>query len=213
MISRDELHVVFGTGPVGLAVMRELHGQGKRVRLVNRSGTATAPEGVEVVKGECCRPRQHTPGVPGCNRRLQLCQRALYRLGCAFASHAGRHYPGRGGGQCEAGRGRESLYVRPGLRSHHRNASLPPHHPQGAGARTDGRGSDGGSSRGDRASHFRARLRLLRTWSWPARHLWRPRHPAPAGWQDRVGAGQAGCAPYLYLCQRFRERAGAAWRA
>jgi nucleoside-diphosphate-sugar epimerase len=48
---RDELHVVFGTGPVGLAVMRELHGQGKCVRLVNRSGTAAAPQSVEVVKG------------------------------------------------------------------------------------------------------------------------------------------------------------------
>ncbi len=35
MIPRDELHVVFGTGPVGLAVMRELVAQGKRVRLVN----------------------------------------------------------------------------------------------------------------------------------------------------------------------------------
>ena len=74
MIPHDELHVVFGTGPVGLAVMRELHAQGKRVRLVNRSGTAAAP------------------------------QRALYRLGRAFASHARRHYPGRGSGQCEARR-------------------------------------------------------------------------------------------------------------
>jgi threonine dehydrogenase-like Zn-dependent dehydrogenase len=32
MIPHDELHVVFGTGPVGLAVMRELRGHGKRVR-------------------------------------------------------------------------------------------------------------------------------------------------------------------------------------
>ncbi len=51
MMPRDELHVVFGTGPVGLAVMRELYGQGKRVRLVNRSGTAAVPQSVEVVKG------------------------------------------------------------------------------------------------------------------------------------------------------------------
>jgi nucleoside-diphosphate-sugar epimerase len=51
MIPRDELHVVFGTGPVGLAVMRELHEQGKRVRVVNRSGTAVVPQIVEVVKG------------------------------------------------------------------------------------------------------------------------------------------------------------------
>jgi nucleoside-diphosphate-sugar epimerase len=33
----SELHVVFGTGPLGLAVMRELRRRGKRVRMVNRS--------------------------------------------------------------------------------------------------------------------------------------------------------------------------------
>jgi len=47
-----ELHVVFGTGPVGLAVMRALHGQGKRVRMVNRSGNAGRPEGVELIAGD-----------------------------------------------------------------------------------------------------------------------------------------------------------------
>jgi len=34
----SELHVVFGTGPLGLAVMRELRRRGKHVRMVNRSG-------------------------------------------------------------------------------------------------------------------------------------------------------------------------------
>jgi len=33
----SELHVVFGTGPLGLAVMRELRNRGKHVRMVNRS--------------------------------------------------------------------------------------------------------------------------------------------------------------------------------
>src|SRR5271166_5067481 len=56
MMSSDELHVIFGTGAVGLAVMHELHGQGKRIRLVNRSGTAAAPEGVEIVKGDASDP-------------------------------------------------------------------------------------------------------------------------------------------------------------
>jgi hypothetical protein len=45
MIPQDELHVVFGTGPVGLATMHELLVQGKCVRLVNRSGTVVVPEG------------------------------------------------------------------------------------------------------------------------------------------------------------------------
>src|SRR5215212_3197934 len=47
-----ELHVVFGTGAVGLAVADELSRRGKRVRLVNRSGKAAAPEGATVVGGD-----------------------------------------------------------------------------------------------------------------------------------------------------------------
>jgi len=44
-----ELHVVFGTGAVGLAVVDELSTRGKCVRLVNRSGKAATPEGATVV--------------------------------------------------------------------------------------------------------------------------------------------------------------------
>ena len=47
MTDNHELHVVFGTGPVGMAVMDELLTKGKQVRMVNRSGKATLPEGVE----------------------------------------------------------------------------------------------------------------------------------------------------------------------
>jgi len=46
------LHVVFGTGPLGLAVMRALRRGGKRVRVVNRSGRAEAPSDVEVVAAD-----------------------------------------------------------------------------------------------------------------------------------------------------------------
>jgi nucleoside-diphosphate-sugar epimerase len=48
----DELQVVFGAGPVGLAVADELSKRGGRVRLVNRSGKADAPDGVELVRGD-----------------------------------------------------------------------------------------------------------------------------------------------------------------
>jgi nucleoside-diphosphate-sugar epimerase len=47
-----ESHVVFGTGPVGLAVMDELVSKSKRVRMVNRSGRASVPHGVEVIGGD-----------------------------------------------------------------------------------------------------------------------------------------------------------------
>src|ERR687898_1890350 len=56
MTDNGELHVVFGTGPVGLAVMDELVSKGKRVRMVNRSGRANGPEGVEVVGGDAADP-------------------------------------------------------------------------------------------------------------------------------------------------------------
>ena len=52
MGDNGELHVVFGTGPVGLAVVDELLKKGKRVRMVNRGGRASVPEGVEVAGGD-----------------------------------------------------------------------------------------------------------------------------------------------------------------
>ncbi|MCQ3932418.1 MAG: NAD-dependent dehydratase [Chloroflexi bacterium] len=47
-----ELNVVFGTGPVGRAVTQELVNRGKKVRVVNRSGKADVPNGVEIMKGD-----------------------------------------------------------------------------------------------------------------------------------------------------------------
>src|SRR5215207_2676160 len=52
MTDNVKLHVVFSTGPVGLAVMDELVSKSKRVRMVNRSGRASVPHGVEVVGGD-----------------------------------------------------------------------------------------------------------------------------------------------------------------
>ena len=50
-MSSMERHIIFGTGPLGMAVMHELVHQGKKVRMVNRRGQADVPAGVEVVKG------------------------------------------------------------------------------------------------------------------------------------------------------------------
>lgn len=52
----SELHVVFGTGPVGLAVIDLLAAQGRRVRAINRSGRADVPDGVEVRGGDATDP-------------------------------------------------------------------------------------------------------------------------------------------------------------
>lgn len=54
--SSNELHVVFGIGPLGQAVMRELTRRGKIVKMVNRSGKAPMglPAGVQVIAGDAC---------------------------------------------------------------------------------------------------------------------------------------------------------------
>src|ERR1043165_4005846 len=49
----SELHVVFGTGPLGKGTARELARLGKQVRMINRSGNADhLPESIEVVASD-----------------------------------------------------------------------------------------------------------------------------------------------------------------
>ena len=49
---KNELHVVLGTGPVGLTLTDILLAQGKRVRVVSRSGKATVPVGAELIAAD-----------------------------------------------------------------------------------------------------------------------------------------------------------------
>src|SRR5512137_1876034 len=53
-MANQEMQVIFGTGPVGQAVARELVKRGKTVKMVNRSGKKPdgVPEGVTVVAGD-----------------------------------------------------------------------------------------------------------------------------------------------------------------
>lgn len=52
MVNQKELHVIFGTGPLGMWTMRELLNLNKKVRIVNRSGSKKGmPDEVEVVAG------------------------------------------------------------------------------------------------------------------------------------------------------------------
>lgn len=58
--SQKELHVIFGTGPVGTTLADELIAQKKQVRLINRSGRRTAeinPQ-AEIVKGDALNPAE-----------------------------------------------------------------------------------------------------------------------------------------------------------
>jgi nucleoside-diphosphate-sugar epimerase len=55
-MKNSEIHVVYGTGPLGTAVMRQLVKDGKFVRMVNRSGKAEVPQGVEILAGDAYDP-------------------------------------------------------------------------------------------------------------------------------------------------------------
>ena len=49
-MEKGKLHVIIGSGPVGLAVMDELKKRGANVRLVNRNGKAKIPQEVTVLQ-------------------------------------------------------------------------------------------------------------------------------------------------------------------
>jgi nucleoside-diphosphate-sugar epimerase len=68
------VNVIFGTGPLGLAVARRLVSAGAQVRLVNRSGRAAdAPKGAEVVAADATDP----------SASLRACEGAAVVFHCA----------------------------------------------------------------------------------------------------------------------------------
>lgn len=71
------MHVIFGTGPIGRAVMAELVAQGKQVCVVNRSGKLDVPAGVEVARGDAADPAS----------TKTLCQGAEVVYHCAGAPY------------------------------------------------------------------------------------------------------------------------------
>lgn len=65
-------HVIFGTGAVGLATYDALRRRGESVRLVNRSGHAHVPDGVEVVGGDARDPGFTTAVTEGARVVYQI---------------------------------------------------------------------------------------------------------------------------------------------
>ncbi|MDX2140985.1 MAG: NAD-dependent epimerase/dehydratase family protein [Chloroflexota bacterium] len=74
----NELHVVFGTGPVGQWTMRALVDMGNRVRMVNRSGKADVPAGIEVVKADAYDLASAKAAVQGATAVYQCAQPAYH---------------------------------------------------------------------------------------------------------------------------------------
>lgn len=71
-------HVIFGAGPLGLAVVRALREKGARVRVANRTGRAVVPDGVEVVAAD-------VTGDPAAARRA--CEGAAVVYNCTNAPY------------------------------------------------------------------------------------------------------------------------------
>lgn len=65
MDNDNGLHVIFGTGPVGLAVMDELLAKGTRVRMVNLRGQTPLPDDVERMNGNAADPVFSTRACEG----------------------------------------------------------------------------------------------------------------------------------------------------
>jgi nucleoside-diphosphate-sugar epimerase len=72
----SELHVVFGTGPLGQAVMRELLTRNVRIRMVNRSGKAIVPKSVEVIVADAYNSKDTRRVTQGATAVYQCAQPA-----------------------------------------------------------------------------------------------------------------------------------------
>ncbi|MCC5653336.1 SDR family oxidoreductase [Nostoc sp. XA013] len=74
MNKTDELHVIFGTGPLGKAVMRELLVRNKQVRMVNRRGKAEIPPNVEIIACDAYEPENTSVVTAGATVVYQCAQ-------------------------------------------------------------------------------------------------------------------------------------------
>lgn len=79
MTNPSFLHVVFGSGPLGLSVVDELAAQGHSVRVVSRSGKADVPPGVEVMQADAYDPAQAERACKGASFVYQCAQPPYHR--------------------------------------------------------------------------------------------------------------------------------------
>jgi nucleoside-diphosphate-sugar epimerase len=82
----SELHVVFGTGPLGKYTARELVNFGKTVRMINRSGKADhLPTGVEVVASDAYDVTKNIEVTKGATSIYQCAQPRYYEWAEKFS--------------------------------------------------------------------------------------------------------------------------------
>ena len=108
-------HVIFGTGAVGMAVMETLVDRGEQVRMINRTGTAEVPVGVDVLGGDASDPEFARRAAAGATVVYQALNPAYKKwpelfpalqAGCWPAPRIGRasdYFGPRGGQQSNLG--------------------------------------------------------------------------------------------------------------
>ena len=75
----SELHVIFGTGPLGKWTARALVAMGKQVRMVNRSGKASGlPSGIEIVASDAYNVNKNLEVTRGASAIYQCAQPHYY---------------------------------------------------------------------------------------------------------------------------------------
>jgi len=84
----SDLHIIFGTGPLGQAVAHVLNKQGKTIKMVNRSGARPTdlPEGVEVISGDAYNPEFTRQVTQGAQVVYQCAQPAYHKWITEFPS-------------------------------------------------------------------------------------------------------------------------------
>lgn len=80
----NPLHVIFGTGPAGRAIMEVLLLQGFRVRMVNRSGRGQFPTGVELLNGDVSNAAFVKQAISGAYVAYQTLNAPYHRWAEAF---------------------------------------------------------------------------------------------------------------------------------
>jgi hypothetical protein len=209
----DELHVVFGTGPVGLAVMDELVRQGKRVRMVNRSGRADVAEGVEVVGGDAADSEVSREVSAGASVVYFALNPPYDRWPELFPSLQAGVLEGAAGAGAKL-IAVENLYMYGPTGGRPLTEDLPyaANTRKGALRGQDVPGAYGGRRKRQSAGRHRPSLGLLR----PARaRLGRRRadlRPGRGG-QERPGSRRPRPAPHLHLRARHRQGSGRPGRA
>lgn len=81
----NDLHVVLGAGPLGMATAEALLRRGRRVTMVNRSGQAEAPAGVVVTKADLYDPASVRAATQGAAAVYQCAQPAYHEWTTRFA--------------------------------------------------------------------------------------------------------------------------------